>query len=713
MPEVSRSRTGSDFGMSLFVAAIFSSAFLIFLVQPMVGKRILPWFGGVPSAWTVCLSFYQVTLFLGYAYAHGLIRLVRPSVALGVHVLLVGAALVALPVLPGQAWVPEASAAPVASIMAMLFATVALPFLTLAATGPLVQAWFARRYPERSPYRLYAVSNIGSLLALLGYPFLIEPRLSLLATGQLWSFGFAITAVMVLGCSVLAWRSGGVVQDTAVAAGAAPDLKTSSVVLWLLLSGTAVVLLMGTTNKLCIDIASVPFLWVLPLAAYLISFILCFGFERSYRRVPYIALTALILFVQNMGPAWLQGATHLIQAQIPLHCLLLFSVCMVMHGELYRLRPPPRSLTAFYLCVSGGGAIGGILVGIVAPLVLDGFHELPLGLALAWLLVLVARWYDSKGWLHAGVPGWRWFAVAAVSAALLAYSGARVLDRDDTLRYRERTFFGVLRIREVENQHHLFSGTTLHGVQFRKTPETRRMATSYFGAATGIAVALQPRPDGAARRVGVVGLGVGTLAAYGRAGDLFRFYEIDPAVIRLATDERFFSFLGDSEADIELVSGDARLSLIAEHTRGAEQNFDVLVLDAFSSDSIPVHLLTQEAFQVYDAALKRDGLIAVHTSNNHFDLWPLVSQLGQGLGMNGLWMKTTTAHRWKSLPAVWIFLSRDEKQLRILMNAALARAKEMDLAAPRLAFVRSRGAQPRSVRVWTDDYSDLFGLLRR
>ena len=225
------------------------------------------------------------------------------------------------------------------------------------------------------------------------------------------------------------------------------------------------------------------------------------------------------------------------------------------------------------------------------------------------------------------------------------------------------------------------------------------MATSYYGTATGIAVALQPRQDGAARRVGVVGLGVGTLAAYGRAGDLFRFYEIDPAVIRLATDEGFFSFLGDSEADIELVSGDARLSLIAEHTRGAEQNFDVLVLDAFSSDSIPVHLLTQEAFQVYDAALKRDGLIAVHTSNNHFDLWPLVSHLGQGLGMNGLWMKTTTAHRWKSLPAVWIFLSRDEKQLRTLMDAALARAKEMDVAAPRLACVSqaiaSSGVRPK------------------
>ena len=353
----------------------------------------------------------------------------------------------------------------------------------------------------------------------------------------------------------------------------------------------------------------------------------------------------------------------------------------------------------------------GILVGIVAPLVLDGFHELPLGLALAWLLVLVARWYDSKGWLHAGVPGWRWFAVAAVSAALLAYSGARVLDPDDTLRYRERTFFGVLRIREVENQHHLFSGTTLHGVQFRKTPETRRMATSYFGAATGIAVALQPRQDGAARRVGVVGLGVGTLAAYGRAGDLFRFYEIDPAVIRLATDEGFFSFLGDSEADIELVSGDARLSLIAEHTRGAEQNFDVLVLDAFSSDSIPVHLLTQEAFQVYDAALKRDGLIAVHTSNNHFDLWPLVVRLGQELGMHGLRLPTARSPRHQSQIADWCFLSRDEEQIDALIAAAAQRTRTQRTPPPKITIVDSDQLLPDDVRVWTDDYSDLLSLM--
>ena len=380
----------------LFVGTIFASAFLIFLVQPVVGKRILPWFGGAPGVWTLCLAFYQATLFLGYAYAHLLIRYTRPSLQLIIHGLFFTAAVLTLPVLPGDAWKPDALGEPSTSILVILSVNVALPFFVLAATGPLIQAWFARRYADRSPYPLYAVSNVGSLLALIAYPILIEPRLSLFSTGSLWSIAFSVTGVAVLGCAALALRNrAGAVTGAASSLQSTHAPQPARLALWFLLAGAAVVVLMGVTNQLCLDLASVPFLWILPLVAYLTSFILCFGSERAYQRAPYIALAGVAFLFCYGVPLWrpfvpisFYALFASAPAQIALHCLLLFTSCMVLHGELYRLRPAAHSLTTFYLCVSGGGALGGILVGIVAPRIFDGYYELPLGLALAWLLLL-------------------------------------------------------------------------------------------------------------------------------------------------------------------------------------------------------------------------------------------------------------------------------------------------------------------------------------
>jgi spermidine synthase len=705
----------------LFVSAIFASAFLLFLVQPLVGKRILPWFGGAPAVWTLCLAFYQTALFVGYAYAHLLIRYAGSSLQLLLHALVVAGAVLALPVLPVDSWRPGALAEPSTSILAILFVHVSLPFLVLAATGPLVQAWFARRYPDRSPYPLYAVSNMGSLLALLSYPVLIEPRLALSSTGSLWSIAFALTAAAVLGCAAVAWRTGAGAE--AKAATALQEERTPQrpgrVALWLLLAGCAVVLLMGVTNRLCLDLASVPFLWILPLAAYLVSFILCFGSERAYARTPYVVLAAVAFLLCYGKPLWgsiASKAIHSVIAAAPaviaFHCLLLFAACMVLHRELYRLRPPARSLTAFYLCVAGGGALGGIFVGVVAPRIFDRYTEMPLGLALAWLLLLAACWYDTRGWLHAGVPRWRWGLVGALTLALFAYAGERTFETADRVIHEERSFFGVLRVVDGGwfGPRRFVNGTTLHGTQFQD-PKLRRSPTSYFGVVTGIGLALKQEEPHPPRRIGVVGLGVGTLAAYGRSGDHFRFYEIDPAVVRLATEEGYFSFLGGSEAEIEIVPGDARLSLAGEQERGVVQDFDVLVIDAFSSDAIPVHLLTREAFEIYADALGERGLLAVHVSNRHFDLASIVSRAGQSVGLGNLYIRSRVVPRYFSQRAKWIFLSRDPERLRVLEALVEPSRERLGLRPETITVERFDQTTLETGPLWTDDYSDLFGAL--
>ncbi len=721
-PAVLPSRRGTRrLGRSLFAVAIFASAFLIFLVQPMVGKRILPWFGGAPAVWALCLAFYQVTLFFGYAYAHVLVRFIGPSRQLAVHALVFGGALLALPVLPATTSAPEAASEPSASILSVLARSVALPFLALAATGPLVQAWFARRYPARSPYPLYAVSNAGSLLALICYPILIEPRLSLSLTGDLWSWAFAMTAFVVLSCAALARR-----QADRAPSGATPLVggllsRPLDLALWCLLSGSAVALLMGVTNTLCLDLASVPFLWVLPLGVYLTSFILCFGSERVYRTAPYLSIAAFafaVCYGKSYWAPWLpeplvpmgDSAVVLISS----YCLLLFATCMLMHGELYRLRPPARSLTIFYLWVSGGGALGGLFVGLAAPLLFDNYYELPLGLGLAQLLLLVASWHAPGGWLRRGAPRWRWTLVAPASVALLAISGKRIFEESDGLLLEERSFFGVVRVLRAGNgpneQWQLHNGSTLHGLQFQQPP-FRKAPSTYYGMATGIGALLLQGDPQIPRRVGVVGLGAGTLAAYGRPGDLFRFYEIDPVVIRLAGDGGPFTFLSDSEAEIEIVPGDARLSLAAEQARGVVQDFDLLVIDAFSSDSIPVHLLTREAFAIYVDSLAETGLLAFHLSNRHFELKPLVLLLGGSAGMDGLRIESRQLPQLRSMRALWVFLGRDPARLESLGTFALSRSKRLEYPPPQVELWR--GVRTSSeTELWTDDYSDLFGVLK-
>ena len=721
MPVGPESRERGRLGPIFFAGTAFASAFLIFLVQPMVGKRILPWFGGAPAVWTLCLAFYQTALFGGYAYAHGLIRYAKPALQLRVHAVVVAGTLLALPVLPPESWKPAGVVEPNAAILGMLAVNVAPPFLTLAATAPLVQAWFARRYPSRSPYPLYAVSNLGSFLALLAYPFLLEPRLSLSRTGRLWSLAFAATVAAVLACAGLARREATSDRSPAATGPAPARPGPARVALWLLLPGCAVVILMGVTNALTLDIASVPFLWILPLGIYLTTFVLCFGSERVYRRVPYLLVAGAPLLVGWLipisGPAdhWGIGAIwYSTQIQIVVHLVLVFAACMILHGELFRLRPPASSLTLFYLCISGGGALGGIFVGALAPRIFDNYHELALGFSLAWLLLLAACWQDSRGWLSRAAPRGRWALalVLALTVILLPYWAARRLRRPADAVYMERSFFGVLHVAHANTiggeQLQLFNGSTMHGVQFPTAP---RRPTSYFGVQTGIGLALGQREPDTPVAIGVVGQGIGTLAAYGQPGDLLRFYEIDPAVIRLARDERYFTYLAQSVAKVEVVEGDARISLASERARGSQPSFDFLIIDAFSSDAIPVHLLTRDALGVYLDSLREDGLLAFHVSNRHFDLVPELARLADDAGLRVAAIVTQAIPGQLSGQSTWVFLARSEERIRSLVELALRRRGELGLPPETITVRRPPRDVVAATPLWTDDYSDLLGAM--
>ena len=726
------------FGRLVFVVAIFLSAFLIFLVQPLVGKRILPWFGGTPGVWAVCLAFYQTALFAGYAYAHLLIRFVKPRFQLGIHAILAAAAILAPPVLPSLDWSLSDSESPAWRILAMMTSHVALPFIALASTGPLIQIWFARRYPERSPYPLYAVSNLGSMLALLAYPFWLEPRLGLAETAAYWTGGFAVAMATVLLAAELARRSHAPIRA------AAPDPVSDprrpgtdhaqekspgagEIALWLALAGLAVVMLNGVTNRLCLDVASVPFLWILPLATYLATLILCFSSERAYRRGFHFGLVFVLLGIGVFHGLFLSQTPRATESglaesftSLPLviayYTALLFGVCSILHGELYRLRPSADSLTAFYLCMSGGGAIGGLFVGVAAPALFDGYTEFGLGLTLSVLLGLYtaarARGGVRSAWAHspAALRG-----AISLGLLMLAHEGWQAMRPAPPEVSQERNFFGVVRVVDSDDgeasSRMLMHGSTLHGVQFT-SPKGRGLPTSYYGRASSLSSLIKTLPQERGTRIGAVGLGTGTIAAYAKPGDSFRFYETDPAVVRVARDDGTFSFLADSPAEIEVRLGDGRLLLAGEQARGDRQDFDILVIDAFSSDAIPVHLMTREAFGIYAAALNPDGVLAVHVSNRYFDLMPLVARLGREVGLEHLHAETRIAPRRQTKPSRWIYLARERERLDRIPPAARSLLGRLRLAPTTQRFWREDASSLEAVPLWTDDYSDLWSVMK-
>jgi len=677
---------------ALGAATIFFSAFLLFLVQPLIGRYILPWFGGTPGVWTTCMLFFQALLVVGYAWAHGIVRALSPRGQALAHGALLVAAAAALPITPDAAW-RGGTGDPALRILALLGASLALPYVALAATGPLLQAWISRSEPGRAPWRLYALSNAGSLLALLAYPFAIEPHASRGAQALGWSLGFALFAAA---CAACAWRAARAPRPAAAEPSQAPDAPPGlrARTLWLLLPACASLLLLSVTSQLTADVASVPFLWIAPLAVYLLSFILCFEGARWY---PRILCGIALLAAFRIEPALVRAATRTgFWTQVVAWQLVLFAGCMVCHGELYRLRPAPRRLTGYYLTIACGGALGGLVAALLAPRVFDRYYELPLALLGCGVLLAAAVLCEpaprrklraaGAGLLLGGCAA---FAALALRETARAYGDARSVTRN---------FYGVLAVREDASAppemrtRELRHGRITHGLQF-VAAERRRDPTAYYGERTGVGAALRqlPRPEGT-RRIGVVGLGVGTLAAYGRAGDRLRFYEINPAVVDLARRE--FSFLADTPAAVEIALGDARLVLEEE----PDQRFDLLVLDAFSGDAIPLHLLTAEAFATWRRHVADDGAIAVHVSNSHVDLRPLVWAHADRLGWRALLLKTRSDRARGVGRAHWMLLSANQ--------AFLERVAREIPETPRPPGL------PRLDRLGDDELS-LFDLLQR
>jgi hypothetical protein len=650
----------------LYAAAIFFSSALLFLCQPMMAKAILPWFGGSAGVWTACMLFFQVVLLLGYLYAYGVTRYLSARGQMAAHIALLIVSVSVLPVNPSVRWKFSGAEYPVLWILGLLGTSIGLPYFVLSTTGPLMQAWYAQESEARFPYRLFALSNLASLLALLAYPFSIEPLLSSRLQLKAWSGSYLIFVLIATGLA-LRRRTKPLLEKQQV-----DGASVTRPLLWMALAACASSLWLAVANHLSQEVAAIPFLWVLPLGLYLLSFILCFDRAGWYSPRVYRWILPAAWIAMSLRLA-LRGSIGGFAWEVLLFSAALFACCMFCHGELARLKPEPRQgLTFFYLTIAAGGAIGAVFVGLVAPRIFNSYLELPAGIAVCMILGLALLYgYASPAHLT---------RLAVVAA--LAFGAATYFSGASGSLLRSRNFYGTLQVRESGSgpsaMRALYNGTILHGLQFESSQQGR-LATTYYGPRSGAGLAIESRriPN---RRVGVIGLGVGTLAAYGRAGDYFRFYEHNPAVIQVSL--AYFCFLKESAAETAVVTGDGRLAL----EREPSQNFDVLVLDAFSGDSIPVHLLTKQAFEVYFSHLRAGGIVAVHVTNKYLDLAPLVEAL--------------------------------QKQT-VLIHSAADRARgiyeaDWSLVADSPDALREfQGTRTgRQVAPWTDDYSNLFRILK-
>jgi hypothetical protein len=560
-------------------------------------------------------------------------------------------------------------------------------YLALSATTPLLQTWYSRSFRATLPYRMFSLSNAGALLALLVYPLLMEPYLTLKAQTRIWSTGFFLFAVL---CGGIAWsvrqtlpeRSIASRQDDAVTP---QTISTRQRALWMLLPGCASLLLCAFTNHLSQNVAAIPLLWILPLSMYLLSFIVAFHSPRAYPRWLMLRLAACTLGV--LGYVVHDVHTTLpIQVSVPLYCVSLFVLCLFFHGEVYRLRPAQDKATNFYLLLSLGSALGATFVGLVAPNVFRANYELAIGLVLAAILALAITW-------DFGFMARLFWAAGAAGLLFVGIAQARVW-RHDTL-VQLRSFYGTLRVTEThwppqaETTRTLYHGTIQHGAQFFGNG-MRMQPTTYYGPASGVGLALRFCCGQRARRVGIVGLGAGTLAAYGQAGDVFRFYEIDPLVERVA--DNLFTYLRETPARTDVVLGDARFSLSRE--RGGP--FDVLVLDAFSGDAVPVHLLTQQAIALYRKHLTADGILAFHISSQYLDVEPVLARVAQQAGMHAVTVCSGGDEARGVFEADWVLITNN--------GAFLTRPEVAAVATP--SVVRS------NVGLWTDDYSSVLPILK-
>jgi SAM-dependent methyltransferase len=674
MPSVSRSLR------LVYGVVIFLGAFLLFAVEPMAAKRLLPALGGSSAVWITCLVFFQTVLLLGYLYAHGLGRLgsARAAGVLHMALLAIAVSLLAMVALPDLS---QAAGHPLTAIFQALTATIGLPFLLLASTSPLLQLWLAREARSGVPWRLFALSNAGSLLALALYPTVIEPHWTLAAQRTGWGVGFAVYALL---CAWLAWQAKGV--ESAAVSAAGPRSSFRNRVLWFLLPAAGAMQLCAVTSHLTQNVAAIPLLWILPLGVYLLTFIVAFETPRLYRR--WLVVRLLVVMLASLGYMLSKTDVSLpIQIAIGFFLTELFFACLFCHAETYALRPEdPAESTLFYLLVAAGGAAGTIFIGIACPLLLDANYDVALAFLATAGLALAVTW--NQGW------GQRLLWSVGTGLLLILVIALHVVYARDAL-VEERNFYGALRVKQsyvppqAEIVRTLLNGTIEHGTQWF-APQFRRTPTTYYATDSGIGLALRYCCGNRARNIGVVGLGAGTIAAYGRAGDRIRFYEINPAVLPIA--EHLFTYLRDSGAQLSFATGDGRIAL----TREAPQHYDVLAIDAFTGDAIPVHLLTIQAMQVYRRQLAPGGILAFHVSNQYVDLAPEVGLLAEAAGMQARVVDTPSNDARGEYRATWVLVTD---------NAAFFSQPQVLPAT--LPVHRQPG-----LRVWTDDYSSLLPILQ-
>jgi len=716
-----------------YAFSVLLSAFLLFQIQPMIGKYILPWFGGTPTVWSTVLLFSQALLTGGYAYAYWLLGRLRDRLQGIVHLILLGISLGLLlvtaltwrsPLTPDVSWRPQGSDLPIWGILKLLAVSVGIPYFLLSSNSTLMQAWFNRDYHSRTPYRLYALSNTGSLLALISYPIIFEPNLTLRAQAYLWSVGYVVFAISA---AYLALRTYRRIQadDVQGSRGSQPgeDQKRPSIgvhVLWIGLAACASTLLISVTSQITQEVAVIPFLWVLPLTIYLLTFILAFSGGNWYFRRLYL----IAFFVISFASVWMpvKWPPFSIITQIIIYSLLLFICCMICHSELFKLRPHPRFLPSFYLMIAVGGAVGGIYVNLLTPYLFStGFWELEwasvaCGVLLS-IIIQLERTPAQRKRRKPHRPGksrqrgvqYRWIfkplvIVSSVVILLLSLFIIYIMQAisSGTL-LATRNFYGVSRVWEINTDqpelraYQLTHGTTVHGFQFEAT-NLRDLPTTFYAENSGVGLSMLNHPTRPGQlRIGGLGMGIGVIASYGQPGDVFRFYEINPDVIRIAEGEGgYFSFLTDSQADIHVIAGDARISLEHELVSDDPQNFDLLVLDAFSGDAVPLHLLTKEAFEIYLKHLKQDGIIAINVSNRYFNLDLEVYKLADEFNL-GTVLIEDRGDGVQSYDSVWMLLTRERGFL------------ELPAIADRSA---QRPPIPTSLPIWTDDFSNLLQLLK-
>jgi hypothetical protein len=771
----------------LYALTIFLSAFLLFQVQLILAKQLLPWFGGTPAVWTTCQLFFQITLLAGYGYAHSLAGRKSLRQQGGIHLgvlMCAGAALVATalwsggPLLAPEALRPGGSQRPIGLLLLILALTVGLPFFVLSSTGPLLQRWHSHSTESLDrTYRLYAVSNVGSLLGLMTYPFGVERVFDLNQQAAVWA---GLFAAFVLGCAALAWRVSraetqpqGSGQQPSTDSGVAEVTPEAIRVpralqpwLWLSLAFCGSAMFLATTNQLSLEVAAIPFVWVLPLGLYLLTFIVCFDrpgwYSRRWAVLAAAAATVLVLTLSAIAPVLR------VRDAVIVYGLFLMAFCWVCHGELARLRPGAERLTRFYLLISLGGAAGGAFVGLVAPTFFTDVWEFHVAALFGWVALGVVWLADRESTLHTG-DRWQFTLVAGIVGVMCAYlvihytslRATSVVARYDwrlplaagallavvlslmfwrsrligsaiwpralvllvvvvaakSLHHRveasavgnqfaARDFYGVVRVRidAGGTAKVLMDGNTVHGVQLL-AERFRNLPTTYYAPSTGIAAAVgyltrsTTSIDGNVSRpihVGILGMGAGVMAAFARPGDRVRYYELNPKVIEISQGASpHFTFVRDSAGKVDTVVGDGRLSLERELIEGDPQGFDLFVMDAFSSDAVPVHLLTEEAFRIYTKHLRDDrSIIAVNITNRHLNLEPVVTASARRLGLRGIRVDVAPDPP-ASVASSWILLSR---------NAQL-------FDDPSIASVKPRPLQDREV-LFTDRYSNLLRVLK-